>query len=135
MFSIKVPVILSQATALIFYQTSFALSRTFLFFFFLSLPLTSQLNYSTTCIAICQPFFYKFFQLFSQSGCRHYMWCFYMILSYYLPLFHCADFPIAFSSYLRFKKTTGKIPVVFMDNIERRKRDLNPRADFPTYTP
>ena len=25
-------------------------------------------------------------------------------------------------------------PVVFADNIERRKRDLNPRAGFPTYT-
>ena len=27
-----------------------------------------------------------------------------------------------------------EIPVVFADNIERRKRDLNPRAGFPTYT-
>ena len=124
---IKVPVVLSQATALIFYQIRFALSRTFLFFFFLSLPLTSQLNHSTTCIAICQPFFTSFFN-FSRSPlagtiCGVFTW-YYPTISPYFTV----QISQSLSAHIWGLKNYRKDPVVFMDNIERRRRDLNPRA-------
>ena len=130
---IKVPVVLSQATALIFYQIRFALSRTFLFFFFLSLPLTSQLNHSTTCIAICQPFFTSFFN-FSRSPvvgtiCGVFTWYYPTIYPYFT-----VQISQSLSAHIWGLKNYRKDPVVFVDNIERRKRDLNPRAGFPTYT-
>ena len=55
-----------HATALILYQSVFRLSRTFLFFYFLLLSLTSQLKYNTICLQCCQHFFETF--LFFISG-------------------------------------------------------------------
>ena len=62
---IKVPVILSQATALIFYQIRFALSRTFLFFFVFCCLSRVSLNIIPLCSVICQPFFTSFFNFFA----------------------------------------------------------------------
>ena len=57
---IKVPVVLSQATALIFYQIRFALSRTFLFFFFFRFPS----RVSLTIVPLALPSVNHFLQVF-----------------------------------------------------------------------
>ena len=82
------------------------------FFLFLLSP-TGQLRYSTTFIYRLSTIFYKFFQLFSPLTFRHYIWYFYPILSTSLPGIY---------------KNYRELPVVFADDIERRRRDLNPRA-------
>ena len=88
------------------------------FFIFLLSP-TGQLRYSTIYFYHLSTVFYKFFQFFLPVPIRHYIWYFYMILSTSLPWIY---------------KNYRIIPVVSADNIKRRKRDLNPRAGFPTYT-
>ena len=64
---IKVPVVLSQATALIFYQICFALSRTFLFFCFAHpLPFRSVSSDSLYRLSHLQGVVNSFFHLFFQ---------------------------------------------------------------------
>ena len=115
---IKVPVVLSSDSFNSLSQPFCFVKNFFIFLLFL-LSLTSQLSYNTTYVYHLSTIFYKFFQLFFQAFFRHYIWYFYMILS---------------ASLLWIYKNYRDLPVVFADNIERRKRDLNPRAGFPTYT-
>ena len=74
---IKVPVILFQATALIFYQSLFRLSRTFLFFSVFRCPSRVSLDILPFLPSVCQHFFTTFssFLFGTISG------MFYMILS------------------------------------------------------
>ena len=111
---IKVPVVLSLRQ-LWYFIKSFSLCQELFYFSFLFLPsLTSQLKHNTISNFICQ----QFFQLFSTN-------------------FHGTIFSIFTRYHPQYRtlhaKTTGNFPVV-LDNIKRRKRDLNPRAGFPTYT-
>ena len=62
---IKVPVVLSQATALIFYQIRSALSRTFFFFFSFRCLSRVSFNILPLSAAICQLFFTVFSTFFS----------------------------------------------------------------------
>ena len=97
------------ATALIFYQISFALSRTFLFFFFALPSLTSQLSYITISVYCLSTVFYIFFKFFKPL----------QNLVYSLDIIH------------NFTSNIQKLPDLsssFPDNIKRRRRDLNPRA-------
>ena len=112
---IKVPVVLSSDS---FNSLSKLISFVKNFFIFLLSP-TGQLRYSTIYFYHLSTVFYKFFQLFLQVSSKYYIWYFYMILSTSLPWIY---------------KNYRIIPVVSADNIKRRKRDLNPRAGFPTYT-
>ena len=81
---IKVPVVLSSDSFNI-------LSKLFSFvknFFIFLLSPTGQLRYSTIYFYHLSTVFYKFFQLFLPVSIRHYIWYFYMILSYNFLIFY-----------------------------------------------
>ena len=106
---IKVPVVLYQATALIFYQICFALSRTFLFSFVFRCPSRVSLN----IIPLCMPYVNCFLQVFSTFFNRIHLtpyMVFYLILSHYSYRFYtCNHLIISPEVHLRDKKTTGPI--------------------------
>ena len=84
-----------------------------LFFLFYCLSRVSS-DIIPFSLTICQLFFTSFSNLFSSTISGIFTW--------YHPQAH-----------LEHTKTTG-CPSSFRNNIKRRKRDLNPRAGFPTYT-
>ena len=107
------------------------------FFSFFRSPQRVSLNIVPLTSALCQLFFTTFSNSFALPGFGTISGAF----TRYLPLFYLPFpspagmgrqslpplFPEANKNYRMF-------PVVFSVDTERRKRDLNPRAGFPTYT-
>ena len=99
----------SQATALIFYQICFALSRTFLFSFVFCCPSRVSLNIIPLCMPYVNCFLQVFSTFFNLIHLTPYM-VFYLILSHYSYRFYtCNHLIISPEVHLRDKKTTGPI--------------------------
>ena len=132
-----------QATAFIFYQKLFSLSRTFLFFCFVrfgifmsaSSDIFSILSHSDHSVNN----FFRFFQIFFSTGKLSFSrWSFILphcsVLCQQLFTFIFQSIYIMVEMAQKKKSQSLKILLLLPIGSKRRKRDLNPRAGCPTYT-
>ena len=102
-----------KATALIFYQSAFRLSRTFFFF---CCPPAGQLRHNTTFVRHLSTVFLQVFATFP----AHLQLILYVVFLH--DIIHNLTFNI--QKLPEFSSSFGMIS----ENIKRRRRDLNPRA-------
>ena len=101
--------------------------KNFFIFLLFSPSLTSQLIYNTTYICQLSTIFYKFFNI----SCRSSSGTIYGIFTrYYHTIYSVLTIENISSAFVHLwgLKNYWLHPVVFVDNNERRRRDLNPRA-------